>query len=111
IIGTTKFDDQDVAVFSLLSRQVAVVVENARLYAEQVETTNELKRLQGIKDDFLANMSHELRTPLNAIIGYANLMLVEVMPEDGTDLEAEFGDLLDDVTDTIEEDEVEGVDA
>jgi signal transduction histidine kinase len=34
------------------------------------------------KTSFLANMSHELRTPLNAIIGYSELILEEMNPED-----------------------------
>ena len=34
------------------------------------------------KSRFLANMSHELRTPLNAILGYSELLLEELSPEE-----------------------------
>lgn len=37
------------------------------------------------KSLFLANMSHELRTPLNAIIGYSEMLVEDLEPQNQTD--------------------------
>lgn len=41
-------------------------------------STDELKRLNQMKDSFLGVASHELKTPLTVIIGYAELMLTDM---------------------------------
>jgi signal transduction histidine kinase len=70
-----RFTGEDVRVMTTLADQVAVAVENARLYQNQVEVTEQLRQVDRLKSEFLANMSHELRTPLNSIIGYAEVMI------------------------------------
>jgi len=69
------FGPDDIAVLSTLSDQLAVAIENARLYQEQLETTTKLREVDRLKTQFLANMSHELRTPLNSIIGFSKVIL------------------------------------
>ncbi|HNE03108.1 MAG TPA: histidine kinase dimerization/phospho-acceptor domain-containing protein, partial [Anaerolineales bacterium] len=58
-----------------LASQVAVALQNARLYQEQASVVTQLRELDRLKSSFLANMSHELRTPLNSILGFADVML------------------------------------
>lgn len=45
-----------------------------------LKTIEELKVVQGSKDDFVANVSHEIRTPINTICGMSDLMLREKLP-------------------------------
>ncbi|MCC6300206.1 MAG: GAF domain-containing protein [Anaerolineales bacterium] len=72
---TGGFTKEDANVYSTLAAQVAVALQNARLYAEQAATVTQLRELDRLKSSFLANMSHELRTPLNSILGFSDVIL------------------------------------
>ncbi len=69
------FSREDASIYTTLAAQVAVALQNARLYVEQAATVTQLRELDRLKSSFLANMSHELRTPLNSILGFADVML------------------------------------
>ena len=69
------FTEEDANIYTTLAAQVAVALQNARLYVEQAATVTQLRELDRLKSSFLANMSHELRTPLNSILGFADVML------------------------------------
>ena len=69
------FTEEDANIYATLASQVAVSLQNARLYAEQSATVLQLRELDRLKSSFLANMSHELRTPLNSILGFADVIL------------------------------------
>jgi signal transduction histidine kinase len=71
-----RFTQLERQIFMTLTSQVAVALQNARLYLEQAETVERLRELDHLKSDFLANMSHELRTPLNSIMGFTDVILL-----------------------------------
>jgi signal transduction histidine kinase len=71
----------DLSLLSIMGGQIAIALENARMYAMEQRRTAELARaleqqreLDRLKNQFIQNVSHELRTPLSMILGYAELL-------------------------------------
>ncbi len=103
------FSDEDIQIHRTLATQLAIALQNAKLYEEQLETAEQLREMDQLKNNFLANMSHELRTPLNSIIGFADVLLegidgelndrmiedVTLIRDGGRHLRSLIGDILD----------------
>ncbi len=70
-----EFPAETVRLMQTLASQSVLAIQNARLFREIAEKSEELALASEHKSQFLANMSHELRTPLNAILGYAELLV------------------------------------
>lgn len=91
------FTERSARVVEGLAGQVAVAMDNARLYeaarrarAEAELAASENARLyrralesSQLKDEFLATVSHELRNPLNAILGWSRMLRAGQIPEEG----------------------------
>jgi signal transduction histidine kinase len=104
-----RFAEDDVRIHTTLAAQVAVALQNAMLYADQLKTTERLREVDRLKSEFLASMSHELRTPLNSIIGFADVLLegidgslndrmsedVTLIRDSGRHLRSLIGEMLD----------------
>ena len=80
----------------ILTDQLALSLENGRLYEESVkayaeaESTNkQLIEMDRVKKQFVANICHEVRTPVSTIIGYAEVLLLN------PHLQGEARDVLD----------------
>jgi signal transduction histidine kinase len=72
------FDDRVVSLLTALANQSKVAIQNARLFQEIDQKSQQLEAANKHKSHFLANVSHELRTPLNSIIGFTRLVLRKV---------------------------------
>jgi signal transduction histidine kinase/ActR/RegA family two-component response regulator len=72
---TNAYTTADAELLTTIATQASIAIQNARAYERLVQTADELREVDRLKNQFLANMSHELRTPLNSIIGFSRVML------------------------------------
>jgi GAF domain-containing protein/anti-sigma regulatory factor (Ser/Thr protein kinase) len=70
-----EFPEATVRLMQTMASQSVLAIQNARLFREIADKSEQLALASEHKSQFLANMSHELRTPLNAILGYTELMV------------------------------------
>ncbi|PKO07610.1 MAG: hypothetical protein CVU41_00095 [Chloroflexi bacterium HGW-Chloroflexi-3] len=75
---SNDFESKDLRYYQLLADQIAIEIENARLYEKTQNVIEDISDIDRIKSQFLANMSHEFRTPLNSIIGFSKVILTGI---------------------------------
>jgi signal transduction histidine kinase/DNA-binding response OmpR family regulator len=75
------FTESDRDLLTTMAAQVAMSIDNARLFAGLEEKAEDLRqaheelvRLDKDKTEMILNISHELKTPLTSIIGFASLI-------------------------------------
>jgi len=76
-----EYSAEDIRLLGTLAEQLALSLENGRLYEESVaarqkaEASNQkLIEMDRRKKDFVANICHEIRTPISTIIGFAEVL-------------------------------------
>ncbi len=75
------FPPETVTLLQTFATQSVLAIQNARLFREIADKSQQLEAASRHKSEFLANMSHELRTPLNAIIGFSEVLLERMFGE------------------------------
>lgn len=73
-VALRPFRHSDLEVAGLLSNQLAIALEKARLFAEIQESYQRLREVDRLKSEFLNIAAHELRTPLSIILGYSMML-------------------------------------
>ena len=69
-----SFAPKSSSLLKTFATQSVLAIQNARLFREIEEKSQQIEAANRHKSEFLANMSHELRTPLNAIIGFSEVL-------------------------------------
>ncbi|HBB32349.1 MAG TPA: hybrid sensor histidine kinase/response regulator [Cyanobacteria bacterium UBA8803] len=73
-LSRTYFTESEQSLFQAICDQMAIALERSELITSLQQQTEELLRVNRIKDEFLAVLSHELRSPLNPILGWTKLL-------------------------------------
>jgi len=76
-----EFQQDEIILAQQFASVAAIAIENARLYEEVQQKSQELEDAFKAKTAFLNTMAHELRTPLNVMVGTQQLILDGVYGE------------------------------
>ena len=77
LVSTTSarsFTNAETTTVRAVAADLALALEQARLFEQQLELVDRLQELDRQKSDFLSTVSHELRTPLTSIAGYTEMI-------------------------------------
>ena len=79
--STGEFRPEVIELLKTFATQSVLAIQNARLFREIEDKSQQIEAANRHKSEFLANMSHELRTPLNAIIGFSEVLQEKLFGE------------------------------
>ncbi|MFN8636238.1 MAG: ATP-binding protein [Chloroflexota bacterium] len=73
-----RYDAADLALAEDLARRAGLAVDNARLYRES-------QRAIRARDEFLSVAAHELKTPMTSMLGFSQMLLRYMAPDQQID--------------------------
>lgn len=74
-LDSREFTEEDESIAVMFAAQVAVAVDNARLYEETNRLLAEIKDLHTAREKFSSTINHELRNAITAVHGWSDLLL------------------------------------
>lgn len=77
-----RYSQAEMDVLVTVAQQVAIALENARLFAMEREQVRHLRELDRMKTDFLGMVSHQLKTPITSLKAALGL-LQDTEPQQG----------------------------
>lgn len=95
-----RFTQEQINLAMTIGSQVAVALENARLYQQVSKERSRLQEVDRLKSSIVANVSHELRAPLSTIKACTELLL-QGADGDNQDLRREWLSVIDRETDHL----------
>lgn len=106
IVQSSTFRDNQLLLAQAFASQLAMALENARLFSEVNSLAEKAQAASQAKSNFLAQVSHEVRTPMNGILGMNQLLIgseltqqqrqyTEAVEESGQHLLHIINDILD----------------
>ena len=61
------YSPSDIRTLTTVASQTATMIENSRLYSQEMSRLRELERLDSLKSNLLRTVSHELKSPITAV--------------------------------------------
>ncbi len=68
------YSQNDIDLLTTVTSQAAIVIENSRLYSQEMARLKELEALDNLKSNLMRTISHELKSPLTSIKASADLL-------------------------------------
>jgi signal transduction histidine kinase len=69
------FSGEDEKLIMTVADRISVELENARLYASEIEVRKQLEAQNEERIDFLHQVAHEMKTPLTSLIASSDLLI------------------------------------
>ena len=78
------FSQADMELMMAMSNQVALALENVRLYETEQQRARELQAQNEELDAFAHTVAHDLKSPLSNLIGFSEILATDVADIDAT---------------------------